>query len=77
MPGTAYGQTVLRLYETALEFAVKEFPSEPLPENIIDMLSGKVSVASPDYWVNVLKGIEQVNIRFSNTLLARLAGFNV
>ena len=49
----------------------------PLPEHIIDMLSGKVWIASPDYWVNVLKGKEQVNVRFLNTLLARLAGFNV
>ena len=56
---------------------VKAVAPGPLPEHIINILSSKVWIASPEYWVNVLKGKEQVNVRFLNTLLARLAGFNV
>ena len=49
----------------------------PAPELIIDALLDKVEIASPDYWVQVLKGKEQVNVKFLNTLLARFAGFDV
>jgi len=52
-------------------------PAGPSPEHIVDILTGKVRIDSPDYWVNILKGNEQVNVKYLNTLFARLAGFNV
>jgi hypothetical protein len=75
VPGTTYGQTILRVYETALEFAIRT--AGPAPEHVVDVFSSKVRIASPDYWVNVLKGQEKVNVKFLNTLFARLAGFDV
>ena len=75
VPGINYAQTILRIYETALEFAIRT--AGPAPEHIIDALASKVRIASPDYWVKVLRGQEQVNVRFLNTLFARLAGFDV
>jgi len=75
VPGTNYGQTILRIYETALEFAVRT--AGPPPEHIVNALASKVRIASPDYWIRVLRGQEQVNIKFLNTLFARLAGFDV
>jgi len=79
IPGSTYGQTVIRLYEAALEFVIKETApvTGPAPELIIDTLLDRVEIASPDYWVNVLKGREQVNIKYLNTLFARFAGFDV
>ena len=79
IPGSTYGQTVIRLYEAALEFAVREtsLNAGPAPELIISTLLDRVEIASPDYWINVLKGREQVNIKYLNTLFARFAGFDV
>ena len=75
VPGTYYAQTILHIYETALEFAIRT--ASPAPEHIVNALASKVRIASPDYWIKVLKGREKVNVKFLNTLLARLAGFNV
>ena len=47
------------------------------PELIIDTLLNRVEIANPGYWVNVLNGREQVNIKYLNTLFARFAGFDV
>jgi hypothetical protein len=72
VPGTYYGQTILRIYETALEFAIKT--AGPAPEDIVTALAYKVRIASPDYWVKVLKGQERVNVKYLNMLFARFAG---
>jgi len=79
VPGATYGQTIIQLYEAALVSAVREtsLSAGPAPELIIDTLLNRVEIASPDYWVNVLKGREQVNIKYLNTLFARFAGFDV
>jgi hypothetical protein len=49
----------------------------PTPEQIIYELSKKVTIASPEYWIGVLKGNTIINYDYLNTLLARLAGFEV
>ena len=86
VPGTSYGQSILKIYESALDFAAKEIPvpatppastAKPTPEQVVAALSGKVAIASPDYWVNVLAGKESPNLEFLNILFARLAGFDV
>jgi len=79
VPGDAYGQTIIRLYEAALESAVKEdsLSAGPAPELIIKTLLDRVEIDSPDYWVNVLKGREQADLKCLNTLFARFAGFDV
>ena len=74
VPGTVYGQSILELYESALKFTAKEMPSaaqpvvKPTPEQIITALAGKVTIASPDYWVGVLKGNTIVNCDYLITL---------
>ena len=75
VPGTYYAQTILHIYETSLEFAIRT--AGPAPEHIVNALANKVRIASPEYWVRILRGQEQVNVRFLNTLFARLAGFDV
>jgi len=75
VPGTYYAQTILHIYETALEYTIRTVG--PSPEHIINALASKVRIASPEYWVKVLKGRERVNVKYLNTLLARLAGFDV
>ncbi len=50
---------------------------KPTSERIIEALSKKVGIASPDYWVSVLTGETAVNLEYLNTLFARLAGFDV
>jgi hypothetical protein len=54
----------------------KPAPNMPTPEEIISVLAGKVNIASPDYWVNVLAGRETANLDYLNTLFARFAGFD-
>jgi N-acetylmuramoyl-L-alanine amidase CwlA len=51
--------------------------AKPTPEDIVQTLSKKVALASPDYWVAVLQGKESTNLDYLNTLLARLAGFEI
>jgi len=79
VPGDAYGQTVIHLYESALESAVRESSLSfgPAPELIVKMLMDRVEIDSPDYWVDVLKGREQADVKSLNTLFTRLAGFDV
>jgi N-acetylmuramoyl-L-alanine amidase CwlA len=50
---------------------------KPTPERIIEVLSKKARISSPNYWIAVLKGGIAVNLDYLNTLLARLAGFDV
>jgi N-acetylmuramoyl-L-alanine amidase CwlA len=50
---------------------------KPTPERIIEVLSKKASISSPDYWVSVLKGDVAVNLGYLNTLFTRLAGFDI
>jgi len=61
----------------ALGIRKNSLSAGPTPELIISTLLDRVEIASPDYWVNVLKGREQVNIKYLNTLFARFAGFDV
>jgi len=61
----------------ALGIRKNSLSAGPAPELIISTLLDRVEIASPDYWVNVLKGREQVNIKYLNTLFARFAGFDV
>ena len=61
----------------ALGIRKNSLSAGPAPELIIDTLLDRVEIASPEYWINVLKGREQVNIKYLNTLFARFAGFDV
>ena len=56
VPGTGYGQSILKLYDAALEFAAKTQlpPESPPPIDVteaIDILVTNGVINSPDYWV--------------------------
>jgi hypothetical protein len=75
VPGPTYGQSILKLYDRAKEFAASYAPPEPTAVEItaaINTLVGHGVITSPDYWLanyNKLEHLPRLIINIASKLL--------